>query len=474
MGLIGTLQNLLGFLNLAELGIGTAIGYVLYKPLFEQDQIKINEIISIFGYLYRRIGQIIIVLGSILACFLPYIFLKSGFPLGGIFFAYFSFLISSLIGYFINYKQTLLGADQKNYVITAYFQSANIAKTLLQIILCYYTKNYYYWIAIDLIFAFLYSFILNWKIKLTYPWLASNVKSGKKLLKSYPEVIKYTKQLFIHRIANFIQSQTSSILIYAFVSLKIVAYYGNYTIIINKLALLINNVMDGTGAGVGNLIAEGDQKRIKRVYWELMSFKYLIGGILVFSLYFLTDPFISLWLGREYVLDKTVLGLILCNTYISQTRSVNDMFINGYGLFRDVWAPITEAIVSFIISIVGGHLWGLPGILIGPIIGLFLIVGLWKPYFLYHNGFKTHLRFYWLSVLKFLLILFLSWSISNFIIVKFITINPVKSYLSWSLYAICVVIVFGLIEFIFMYTFEQGMRNFFNRMKDRLLKKNKI
>ena len=32
MGLIGTLNNLLGFLNLAELGISTAIGYVLYKP----------------------------------------------------------------------------------------------------------------------------------------------------------------------------------------------------------------------------------------------------------------------------------------------------------------------------------------------------------------------------------------------------------------------------------------------------------
>ena len=38
VGFTGTLSNLLGFLNLAELGISTAIGYVLYKPLFEQDQ----------------------------------------------------------------------------------------------------------------------------------------------------------------------------------------------------------------------------------------------------------------------------------------------------------------------------------------------------------------------------------------------------------------------------------------------------
>ena len=69
VGLTGTLQNLLGFLNLAELGIGSAIGYVLYKPLFDHDETKINEIISVFGYLYRWIGKIILIAGCILAFF---------------------------------------------------------------------------------------------------------------------------------------------------------------------------------------------------------------------------------------------------------------------------------------------------------------------------------------------------------------------------------------------------------------------
>lgn len=113
VGLTSTLQNLLGFLNLAELGISTAIGYVLYKPLFEQNKLKINEIISVFGYLYHWIGKIMLLAGGILACFLSLIFSNTGFDLTLIFFVYFSFLISTLIGYFINYKQTLLGADQK-------------------------------------------------------------------------------------------------------------------------------------------------------------------------------------------------------------------------------------------------------------------------------------------------------------------------------------------------------------------------
>lgn len=101
VGLTSTLQNLLGFLNLAELGISTAIGYVLYKPLFEQNKLKINEIISVFGYLYHWIGKIMLLAGGILACFLSLIFSNTGFDLTLIFFVYFSFLISTLIGYFI-------------------------------------------------------------------------------------------------------------------------------------------------------------------------------------------------------------------------------------------------------------------------------------------------------------------------------------------------------------------------------------
>lgn len=85
VGLTSTLQNLLGFLNLAELGISTAIGYVLYKPLFEQNKLKINEIISVFGYLYHWIGKIMLLAGGILACFLSLIFSNTGFDLTLIF-----------------------------------------------------------------------------------------------------------------------------------------------------------------------------------------------------------------------------------------------------------------------------------------------------------------------------------------------------------------------------------------------------
>ena len=296
VGLTGTLQNLLGFLNLAELGIGSAIGYVLYKPLFEHDEGKINEIISVFGYLYRWIGFIILGAGIVLACFLPLIFPNTEFEMGVIFFAYFSFLASSLIGYFANYKQTLLGADQKNYVVTAYFQTATIVKTLIQMASAYYTGSYYLWVIIELTFGIVYSFILNWKIRQVYPWLRSEVHQGKQLFKKYPEVMKYTKQLFVHQIASFVQFQTIPFFIYAFVSLEIVAYYGNYTIISDKISFFLISLWGSVSASVGNLISEGDRNKIMKVFWELLAIRFWFASIFIFALYFLLEPFIILWL----------------------------------------------------------------------------------------------------------------------------------------------------------------------------------
>ena len=320
VGLTGTLQNLLGFLNLAELGIGSAIGYVLYKPLFDHDETKINEIISVFGYLYRWIGKIILIAGCILACFLPLIFPNTEFELGLIFFAYFSFLASSLIGYFANYKQTLLGADQKNYVVTAYFQTATIIKTIIQMALAYYTGNYYLWVIVELSFGIIYSFILNWKINQVYPWLRSEVSQGRILFKKYPEVMKYTKQLFVHKIGGFVQNQTIPFLIYAFVSLKIVAFYGNYTIITDKLSILLNSFLDSTSAGVGNLIAEGQKVKVQKVFWELLSIRFLMAGLFCFCVYKLLPSFVSLWLGNEYLLPSIVLVLVLINLFFSKMR----------------------------------------------------------------------------------------------------------------------------------------------------------
>ena len=465
VGLTGTLTNLLSFLNLAELGIGAAIGYVLYKPLFEQNQTKINEIISVFGYLYNWVGKIILIAGCILSLFIPVIFPNTGFGLTVIYLAYYSFLTSSLIGYFINYRQTLLGADQKNYVVTVYFQTGNILKTLIQMASAYYTGSYYIWIAIEFIFGIIYSFILNWKINQVYPWLKSDIKNGKLLHKKYPEVMKYTKQLFIHKLGGIVQFQLTPILIYAFVSLQAVTYYGNYVLITDKIKQIIANTLSGSNASVGNLIAEQNKKKIIGIYWELFSIRIFFIGISIFLLYNCIPTFIELWLGKQFLLPNTTLILLLTIFGLNIIRGTTDEFINGFGLFSDVYSPIVETFIFVIFSLVGGYYWGLNGLLSSNIISTIIIIYGWKPYFLFKNGFKEPLWKYWIIVFKYIFCTIISYATTS-ITFEFIplNLNIDSQWIKFILSSIYLTLIISFTHFIILYLSIHEMRNFTKRI----------
>lgn len=408
VGLTVTLQNLLGFLNLAELGIGLAIGYALYKPLFEQDHTKLNEIISVFGYLYSWVGKIILVAGCVLSAFLPLIFAETSFDYGVIYCAYFAFLASSLIGYFINYRQTLLSADQRNYVVAAYFQTANICKILLQMLSAYHTGSYYLWIVIEFTFGILYSIILNWKINQVYPWLKSDIKSGRELRHKYPEVMRYTKQLFVHKIGSLFQVQATPVLIYSFVSLQTVAFYGNYTMITRNLENLLAQFLGSTSAGVGNLIAEGDNNKAEQIYWQLTALRFFISGVFVYCIYKLLPPFIILWIGEEYLLSEEALWCVVVMFFLTINRGTTDQFVHGNGLFYDTWAPLLESVIYLVTALGFGAIWGLEGVLLGNIISTIAIIYLWKPFFLFSKGFHKSVWRYWLLWGTYLLILLIT------------------------------------------------------------------
>lgn len=397
IGLVGTLQNLLGFLNLAELGVGAAIGYVLYKPIFDHDQDKINEIISVMGYLYRWIGTIILVSGVILSLFLPLIFpiKDTGLNMLIVFLVYYTFLASTLIGYYINYRQNLLGADQRNYVVTACFQTTHIIKIIIQIVVAYFTHDPFYWVAIELFFGIIYSFILNWRINRTYPWLKTDCKQGKHFLSKYPQVISKTKQLFIHQINSFAQFQMTPFLTYAFVSLDAVACLGNYTLLLDKVTILMNSALGSTSAGVGNLIAEGNKCKIIETFWKITQIRCLAACIIFFGCYLIITPFILDWLGDRYLLPKIIPILLIVKLYIQIVTGAIGQFVYGYGLFSDVWSSVLQTLIYIGLALIGGRIVGLEGIISAGIISILIIGAFWKSYYLFSKGFKESTWSFW-------------------------------------------------------------------------------
>lgn len=261
LGLNQTAQNLLGFLNLAELGIGSAIAFTLYKPIADNDQNSINEIVTVQGYLYRRIACFVGMGGLVMMSFFPWMFDKAELPLWYAYTSFGVFLYSSLLTYFVNYKQIILSASQQEYLITKSYHFVMLAKSAIQILaMMYLPYPYVTWLVLQVIFATLASWNLNRTISKTFPELKVNLSEGKLLMKKYHTIITKVKQLFFHAIGGFVLTQTSSIIIYGFTTLTMVAIYGNYMLIANCIRMLFNAVFTSVTAGIGNLVVEGNKK----------------------------------------------------------------------------------------------------------------------------------------------------------------------------------------------------------------------
>lgn len=466
IGLNGTLSNILGYLNLAELGIGGSIGYLLYKPLQQKNIIEISEILSVFGYLYNWIGGIILGAGIIISLFFPLIFGNTTLGLGIVYFSFYSILGSSLIGYFINYRQILLSADQKNYLVAIYAQSANLIKTLLQIYLAYSYKNLYLWVAIEFLFGIIGCIILNWKINKEYPWLRTDKSKGRSLLKKYPSIITYTRQIFIHKIKDFLIYRSDELFIFLFVSLKMVAYYGNYTIVAGKIGQLFSSVLGSMEASIGNLVAEGNKQNTLKVFWEITTIRHFVAGFLCFAIYHFLEPLICLWLGAEYILSREILILLVLSIYIGTSRGSVDMFNATHGLFADTWTAWIELVMTIVITLVGGYLWGIAGILLNKVITTTLIGLLWKPYYLFHSGLHMSYSVYWKGASRNFIVSLVSFIAAHTLLGIYST-SP-NNYLELLYIGLLGVSVYLTINLTLIYLFCKGAKDFYLRIQSIL------
>ncbi len=464
IGLTGTLGNILGYLNLAELGIGSCISFFLYKPLQSGDRQQIQEILSVFGYLYRCIGWFILGAGVVLSLFFPLIFSSAGLGMGIIYFAFYSFLGSSLIGYFINYRQILLTADQKNYLVAIYFQSAGLVKTALQIVLAVTYSNLYVWVAVEFAFGVFGCIVLNRKINREYPWLKTDKSQGRALLKKYPDILRNTRQIFIHKIKDFVLTRSDELFIFAFVSLKMVAFYGNYIMITSKTTQLFSSVLNSINAGVGNLVAEGNKSHIMKVFWELMTIRHFVAGVLCFSIYHSIEPFISLWLGSGYVMSHDILVLLVVYIYIANSRGVVDIFNHAHGLYADVWAAWAELILNVSITIVAGYRYGIVGILLGKNISTIFITIFWKPYYLFSAGLKMPATVYWNGAIRYYAVFAAAFAAASCII-RHIPLNPYGGYIEWIGFSAAALATYVAIDVLGLLAFAKGTKDCFRRIK---------
>lgn len=465
LGLSSTLGDILNLMNITELGIGTAVGVTLYKPLFDNDREKINDVISVFGFLYSRIGALIAVASVLLSCFFPMMFSNIDIPLCLVYFMFFSLVYGALLGYFVNYRQIILSASQNNYVIICRYQTINVVKILLQIACSFLPYCFIWWIVMELFASTANTFVLRYSVKKRYPWLNTTIRLGKAKFKDYKSLWIKTKQVFAFKISHLIFNGSINIMITAFVNLSTVAMYGNYNMLIAKVSTFFDGLFIGLGASIGNLIAEGNKEKLMRIFYELLSIRYFVAGLCSITMYFATPKLIVIWLGEQYLLSNTILVLLSIHTFILQARLTVTNFKDAYGLFQDVWAPIAEVILAIVGSIILGTLYGLPGILVAFATTDLLIKLCWQPYYLFKKGFElsfvaSYLPIFFKYILLLGITLVIILRVDNYLSM-FVNIESIFGSLEY-----CIIIGFCVLTIlIILFTcFDKNFRVFINHM----------
>lgn len=407
VGTTGAIRSIIQFLNLAELGIGAAVGFSLYQPIYQQNREKINEIIGYLGFLYKRIALIMLAVGIIITFFIPVSFQNSSVPDIQVIYLFLALLISTLMSYYFAYHSFLLEADQKTYINNIINQSVFILRLVIQCFILVYLESVYLWITMELLTPILYVFLLRKRVKKIYPWLKMDFTATKSIRESNKLLLTKVKQLGVHKIGNFVSNGTDNIVIFALVNPESVAFLGNYQLVMNNINALLNKVFQGTNASVGNLVAENDLKKMLEVFWQMNAIRFFLAGCMCFGLYIGLNDLIELWLGAKYIMSVDIIVSLLAIFFILQVRQPVDCFIQAYGLYADTWAPLVQSTINLGLSIIFVLKMGVFGVLIGTIVSQVIIIMLWRPYYLFRKGFNINPSDYFVGFV-FHLVLFIA------------------------------------------------------------------
>ena len=201
-----------------------------------------------------------------------------------------------------------------------------------------------------------------------------------------------------------------------------------------------------------------------KVFWELNTIMHFVAGVMFFSIYHFLEPFISIWLGAEYILGRYILLLLCVIRYFNASRVIVQVFSSAHGLFADVWAAWTELAINVVITIIAGYYWGVLGILMGKVISIGFIALLWKPYYLFTSGLHESYLSYWKGTSRNILVSIISFAATH-ILLQFISLNASENYWMWIVYCITGMSIYLTINILLIVLFCKGAKDSIQRVK---------
>lgn len=367
LGINGLFTSVLQVLNLAELGLSSAIIYSMYKPIAEGDDEMVCALMAFYRKVYRIIGLVVLLVGCIILPFVPALIHGSVPDNINVYSVYFIFLVNSAVSYFLfSHWSCVLIAGQRADVTTNILTFVSIIQYVVQIFLILKSKNYYGYIIALPFFTIANNGVCALFARRIYPmYKCEGVLSDGVL----GEIKKNISGLVIQKLSYVSRNVFDSIFISSFLGLTAVAIYSNYYYVMDSVHNIIVLIIPAIVASVGNsIVSESVDKNFKD--FKKIYFIYLwLGGWFSICLVCLYQPFMELWAGKELVLENETMILFGCYFFLNCIGDITSLYIQSIGLWHRVkYVYLTNAIANIILNIVLVKMWGIFGIVIATII----------------------------------------------------------------------------------------------------------
>jgi hypothetical protein len=398
------LTNTMNAFSLFELGVGVTAVFLLYKPVMENDQVKVASLYFYFKKIYVYISLFTAIV-SIPLIFFIYNFVSDVISLLSFSFIYFLYIINVVVILNCSIGKWYLYSKQKIY---AFCIIEIISKSLLffgQLIFLLYLlepndKYLFFVVAIPcssvIQFIFLKLYIKKDEL------LMSKIKVDvDKVAKGH--VIEKIKGGFNHKVGDVFMNYSDYFIISFFISLSVVTSTSNYLFMTASIVMLITKLFEGVSAKIGHLIASDDKIGKQNVFFVTYMSSLFLAVIASVWVYQYSGVFITLWLGGEYVIDECTLLLIVIAMFLQIMRISSNMMKQAGGIIElDKHIPIIESLISFVLSITLTIMYGVNGIFIAKIATGLLLSNWIKPFYIFRYilflDFIVYMRLYIFSM----------------------------------------------------------------------------
>lgn len=412
LGISGLFSNILTLLSFAELGIGQAIIFSLYKPIAENDEEKVCSLMYLYEKVYRFLFVLVLIIGLALLPSLPF-FIKDIDTIPNIRVIYVLYLANSAISYLFAYRSSFITACQKNYIINYVSFCCNILMCICQVMTLLIFKSYFVYLGIQMVFGFIPNIFSYFYSEKQFPFLKRKdiLPLPQKELKKIKDNVK---ALIMYKIGTLALNSTDNIIISSFVGIATVGIYSNYTLLTTTVSGFLSSIFNNLTASIGNLNARESDEQKLFIFQVINLATFWFYTVCSICLFICMTPFVRIWIGDEYVLPMSVSLITALNIYIAGMLFAPFNFRQTMGIFVEgKWRPIISAIINIVVSIVFVKWWGLVGVLWGTAVARMTTNVWFDPYLVFKCGMHTSPMPYYKDYIKkailFILIACLCW-----------------------------------------------------------------